>query len=492
MKRKLSLVLALLTLFTSLSFVSCGDKDTDTTAPTSGVASENDLAPEYTPELSDTNWGNKEFNMLTNSGFWSEEFDRETSSDDPVSTAIYERNRAIEAKYGIVINEIQSENPNDVIKNAFKSGENSYHCVALCAYQGAPLASDNIFQDLTDIENLDLEKHYWDQAAISDLSIDNKIFYATGDISVTANNGTFLMLYNKTLANTYGIEDDFVQMVNDRKWTVDYLTQLVSEYGYSDKSGDGAVGVDDVYGMGIQIEAYLGFYFGCGGKIVTKDDADMPSLSLSTKNNINIIDKINKLTKNGDNVIDAHEWLNADGTVPGDQFASVKAFIEGRSLFLVTNAGNMQDLRDMKDDFVVLPFPLLSENQSTYYSYVYHGANLISIPVMNKDDAAFTGFVLEALAAESYQRVTPAYYEKTLKSKYQRDERSYDMLDIVFRNRIWDLGYVCGFSGIDNSLITQIKAGSGSFASFYNRNHKKVTKAINEYIEAYEKSDNSK
>ncbi len=488
MKKTLSIILAALSVFTSLTFVSCKN-DSDGANTAGSVDTGESGSDEYTSELTPTDWGGKEFVMLTNSGFWKEDFDRESTSEDPVSSAIYDRNRAVENRYNFKIKEVKSDTPNKSISDAFLAGTDEWNCVALCAYQGAPLASTNVFCDLYEIENLNLEKHYWDQNAINDLSIDQKIFYATGDISVTANDGTFLMLYNKNLAAKYGIEDDFVQMVKDKTWTIDYLNKMVKEYGYKD-NGDSAVDVEDTYGMGIQLEAYLGFFFGCGSHIVRKDDADLPELILHSQSNMNVIDKIYSLTKSGDDVIDAHDWLTAAGTVEGDEFASVRAFSEGRSLFLVTNAENMDALREMDDDFVVLPFPLLSTSQSSYYSYVYHGANLISIPVKSKD-YDFTGFVLEALAAESYKTLTPAYYDKTLKGKYQRDERSYEMLDIVYRNRVWDLGYVCAFGGIDNSLITQIKAGSSTFSSFYKKNEKKVTKAINEYIEAYNKSDSN-
>ncbi len=490
MKKTLSIILAALTVFSCFAFTSCKDDAKETLATTTTDPTVDTTPPEYLPDLSATDWGGKTFNMLTHSGFWGEQMDREATSEDPVTTAIYDRNRAIEARYNITINEVRNENANTVISDAFKSGIDDYHCVVMPAHLAGPLSSTGVFYDLAEIENLNLEKHYWDQTAKEDMAVDGKIFYATGDLCVSANMATFLMLYNKNLANKYGIEDDYVQMVRDGKWTMDYFIQQVAQYGYAEKDGDGVPSLKDSYGLAVQDEAITAFYFGMGGTIVDRDDANMPRIRLNNQYNKNIIESVYKLVKDGNHTINTHDWVAETGSATQD-FASVKAFIEGRSLFFSSNASNMEVFRDMEDDFIVLPFPKNSEKQKNYKSFVYNGANMVSIPVTNKkeEETAFTGFVLEALAAESYKTVTPAYYEKTLKGKYQRDERSFEMLDVVFRNRVWDMGYICNFGDIAHALPDQIKVGSGTFSSFCRTNERKLMSAINDYVSAYEKAD---
>ena len=41
------------------------------------------------------------------------------------------------------------------------------------------------------------------------------------------------------------------------------------------------------------------------------------------------------------------------------------------------------------------------------------------------------GAVLEAMNAESYRRVTPAWYESALKLKYSRDDITSQMVDLI-------------------------------------------------------------
>ena len=47
---------------------------------------------------------------------------------------------------------------------------------------------------------------------------------------------------------------------------------------------------------------------------------------------------------------------------------------------------------------------------------------------------------MELMACESMKTVIPVYYDTVLKNKYARDERSIEMLDLIYENRICDLG----------------------------------------------------
>lgn len=493
---KKSLILLLCAIFVFSAFTACvKDQNTDTD-PADVTTNAADTEPEDTvdenyimdPDIiaKADQFKGETLTILANSGFWpADDLYREEDSEDPVDSAIYNRNATVESKYGIKIKVEEDATVATTLKNAFMAGNDDYDVAAFCAFEACPLASENIFQDLTSIENLDLKKYYWDQGLYSGLSIDNKLFYITGDISTKANAGTFIMIYNKKLAEQYDLENLY-DVVREKRWTLDYLNDIIKEHGYID-NGDNKLGVDDTFGMGIQVEAYLAFYFGAGGRMVEKDGDDMPSLALNTEKNISIIDKIYDLTRLDKKTIDSHEWLNVPPFSDGEGFASTKAFMENRCLFYLTNASNIAGLREMDADFGILPNPKYDDKQQEYYSYVYFGAALFVIPVMNKR-TAFTGFALEALCAESYKTVTPAYYEQTLKGKYQRDADSFEMIDIAFRNRLWDLGYYARWGNIDSTFIDQIKAGSKTFSNYYKRVNKLVTRAIKTYIDAYKKT----
>ncbi|MBR6921904.1 MAG: hypothetical protein IKH51_06890 [Clostridia bacterium] len=420
--------------------------------------------------------------ILANAGFWpADDIYREEDSDDPVSSAIFTRNNRLEETYGYKINVINDANANVTIQNAFKSGIKDYDVAVYCASEACPAAATNIFMDLTTVPTLDLGKHYWDQGLFDGLSIDGKLFYITGDISTKANQGTFLCMFNKKVAADHDIANLY-DMVRNGTWTIDAMYSICKEIGYSD-DGNSKVGVEDFYPIALQYEIYLALYYGQGGHIARKDSDNLPMLDLNTEKNMSVIDNIYKMTCTDNLAIDAHDHLdfaNANGI-----FASTAAFKDDRALFYFTNAGNIPGLRDMNSDFGVLPNPKYDENQRDYASYVYHGVALYMIPVMASSRSEFIGFALETMAYESHKTLTPAYYDVTLLSKSQRDADSYEMMDIAFRNRVWDLGYFAKWGGIDDRLTTQIKKGTKSFAGFCKSAEKSAQKALDKYINAY-------
>ena len=57
----------------------------------------------------------------------------------------------------------------------------------------------------------------------------------------------------------------------------------------------------------------------------------------------------------------------------------------------------------------------------------------------------------------SEQIITPAYYDKTLNGTYVRDEESKDMLDIIFNNRIFDVGHLYKVSNLQETITNLLR-----------------------------------
>ena len=117
-----------------------------------------------------------------------------------------------------------------------------------------------------------------------------------------------------------------------------------------------------------------------------------------------------------------------------------KAFTDGRAMFIDMNIGDTMNLRDMKDDFGIIPWPKFDETVDKYYTNVDAGCNLVVVPVTVKNPECVS-VVLEALAYHSYKTVLPTYYEVVLQTKYTRDEESSAMLDLIREGRVYDIGY---------------------------------------------------
>ncbi|MBR5680167.1 MAG: hypothetical protein IKX19_05885, partial [Clostridia bacterium] len=74
--------------------------------------------------------------------------------------------------------------------------------------------------------------------------------------------------------------------------------------------------------------------------------------------------------------------------------------------------------------------PKLDEEQE-YYRNLVGDCNLFTVIPVTTPRAEMAGAVLEALNAQTYRTVTPAWYEVTLKCKYSRDLLSSDIIDLI-------------------------------------------------------------
>lgn len=90
----------------------------------------------------------------------------------------------------------------------------------------------------------------------------------------------------------------------------------------------------------------------------------------------------------------------------------------------------------------------------------------MSIPV-TASDTSRTGLLMEAFAAKSMELVTPAFYNVTLTGKTVRDEDSKEMLDIIYANKIYDIGYFFQWGNLTNLVMNAYNAKDINISSIY-------------------------
>ena len=76
------------------------------------------------------------------------------------------------------------------------------------------------------------------------------------------------------------------------------------------------------------------------------------------------------------------------------------------------------------------------------------------------------GILVEALGHGS-NGVIEGFYEKNLQGKSIRDEESYETLDIIFADKVFDLGFYYNIGKYRGTMSTKFKTGDVTFASFY-------------------------
>ena len=144
-------------------------------------------------------------------------------------------------------------------------------------------------------------------------------------------------------------------------------------------------------------------------------------------------------------------------------------FENGQGLLMTSWLGNAATLRDMDADFGIIPYPKWDAKQENYATYYLDRASSMVIPVTA--DLDFVGVIVEALAAESYKKVIPAFYDVTLKGKSARDTESQEMIDLIRENILFDFAniYANGFVSDNPGHILRTLVGNNDtgFASYY-------------------------
>ena len=96
--------------------------------------------------------------------------------------------------------------------------------------------------------------------------------------------------------------------------------------------------------------------------------------------------------------------------------------------------------------------------------------------------------ILEAINAESYKSVVPAYYETALKEKYTRDEgETAEMLDFITERVYFDFGMVnrASLGGVKSFLGKNLHAGAENITSAWESSRQSYELLLEKLIETY-------
>ena len=146
----------------------------------------------------------------------------------------------------------------------------------------------------------------------------------------------------------------------------------------------------------------------------------------------------------------------------------------------------MVSFRDAEIDIGMIPYPMWDENQDGYHTHVDAWNGMLCIP-KTADNLERTGIIIEAMAAETYKYVIPAYYDVTLGTKLARDAETVEMMDIIFDGVVYDFGYIFdNWNGCTWTPCFMLREGKTDVASYWNSIEKKVTSHYEKLYKAVE------
>jgi len=500
MKNKLRFISAVLVLLMLLPLVFACGKNTDKTSgndqnPAQEQADDSEQAAEeekILPDLPDADYNGHVFNILTFGVASSYEWEQvdltatDENSGDTINDAVYKRNKAVEEKYNIKLNEIHLYDSafGTSLKKEIQAGTNEYDLISPRVIDSSGYMTSGYFMNLFNIEYLDLTKPWYDQQGVREMSIDHKLFIVLSDALLSDDNATCITIFNKQIVKDNGLEDPYV-LVKEGKWTVDKLYEMAKATA-KDLNGDGKMTPDaDQYGYTCWGDAMITYLHSGGQRLVSKDDNDLPVLAFNTPQTYQIMEKVMDLLYDED-VTGNVQKPAFSGIDFGDLFSSNRVAFGWCRLMMIPR------LRAMETDFGILPIPKIYESADTvYYSTVnVHTSCALSIPVTaTVGDLDRTAIIMEALAAESKYTLVPAYYDIALKTKHSRDNESSEMLDIILSNKVLDIGDVYNFAEFGIEFYRRAIANDRNLTSFYDKYESKVNKELGKLISKIEALD---
>ena len=495
--KKITIISTFIFIIILSTFISCAEKnepaqsDINNTETPYILQDTTENTPEENqkilPALPETDFDGAIINFLVRSEnyhwYWcSREIYAEQETGEPLNDAVYRRNRTVEDKYNFEIKEYRSDNPFNDAQKAVKADDGTYDVFMLGLNEEGTMAQNGYLIDLYSVPHISLDKPWWDQRAVNQLNIGGKLYYALGDINTQDNDSVFVAFFNKQLIADYMLEDPY-PIVRDGKWTLDKFNQMIIEIS-RDLNGDGIMGIEDLYGqLGEEFGAYM-LFAGAGGKVAANNSENYPELVINNERTSAIIDKMLVSMGNRDLTLLANDYSGKYGN-PWDDLTR-PMFKNNQGLFYMIGMGTGNLMRDMEIDFGVLPMPKFDEAQTEYYCPVgTYNATAACIPVTN-DRLEFTGFALEAIAAESMYTVTEAYYDINFMNKNLRDEESIEMLKIILSSCSYDLGYMFNFGGMTDIFAIMARKNVNTFASDYEKKADKAQKDIEKLIERFD------
>ena len=396
----------------------------------------------------------------------------EEENGELINDAIYQRNLAAMQKYNFEISEINYEDdPITEVNKSIMAGDDVCD-IALITLSNVSNTMTGNFMNVLDLPYVEVQKPYWDQNLLRDLTIQNCLYMLNGDILVTDNDSMMMTMYNRPLADDYGIENLY-EAVNEGRWTYDLMYDCMKMVT-ADLDGDGVHDLDDRYGLLYVDNSAAEPYFASADIRLYKLEDGLPVYTADDERAYTLFEVINRILSDKSMAIDWGE--NAiDPVTIANMIQNKQVLFQNMVLSFVR-----RNYRDIENDFGLLPLPKLEETQMNYYTMVNLATPYIFVPItVSQPDK--TGFILEALASVSND-ITSTYYEACMASKYTRDEESYEMIELASENIIYDTGFIFNWGNLGTSIRISIKQSGGSYASLLASLESMSNTAMNNFI----------
>lgn len=326
--------------------------------------------------------------------------------------------------------EVEYVAPNAIFENAqpaIMSGDKYADLVGTTMWAYGPLLSGGLVADLSDIETLDLSQDYFNHEVSDMLTFGDSTYAFAADFAAHLYSEVGVY-YNSRIWEELELPDPY-QLVRDGEWTCDKLLEYANK-SLADRDGDGVVSSDsDRWGVcGGNGDMLCAMYAGMDGNIYTADENGNVKLDCLEAESLEKIRFLYQFTQES-NVLYKR----------GNE-GYMELFTQGNSLFMVRIITNREELKNMEDDFGLLPLPKWNAQQEDYQTYVAHNAKIYSIPKTNKNTRE-AGIIISALARR-YQAYMDVAENEMIDIMFRFDEDEEMLNDYILNNTRYEMADV--------------------------------------------------
>jgi len=441
MRKVLVLFMVFLLLLTVFS--GCKEKTIENAITTSDTTSSNSATTEslYDDEgyLKDnipeaTNFNNEVVNVLS----WKialQEFYTEGESGDLVNNALYYRLRNVESRLNVSFNITYADgnfknasNFISKVEQADKLGADGYDIIASYSGVAALGAMRGFYLDLAEQDYPDFSMPWWPDDLVNSISINDKLYFASGDISTHLIYGLFAVYVNNDLLEQINATYDPYELALSGGWTIEKMMEISKDI-YIDNNLNDTTDNYDTYGFifcnSVSIDPLLQ---GSGINIVTKND-DGELIIDPTLNSEKSVDLISKMC----------QYVSSSrGVYINSEYCAI--FPDGNALFMMAPISvSPEYLTNCACKYGVVPIPKYDDEQESYITTMNHNFSMFSI-ARNTNNPEMSATVIEALASEGYRTVSPVIFETAFQVRYSENETISQMYDLIRDGLKFDIG----------------------------------------------------
>ena len=481
--RILSLLLACLAL---LSLVACSVtpettlNTTDAEQTTAVDIEEGDEVP--FPDVDKQDYKGEDFLIISinNAGTWMygdpDTYGKGSGNDQVINDVLYEMNTLVEDHLGIEIKYEYVQHVTggkvifDKVNPTVLSGDDVYQVCILPAYRNvAAFVTENCCLDFYELDDVDLDKPYWNREVIESLEISDHAYIAAGDI---CRYQAWPIYANKDMLEMVGRSVPY-DKVRNGTWTFEEFVALTTEL-YAD-NGDGKINNKDVFGFAALWDVGANcFTQAVDVQIVTRDEDGAFEMTMYNDRFVDFYGKLLNWSK------DEGVWLwKYNDRNKEDVFVN---FLDKTAYFTQDSLGTQY----LEAEFSVgiLPLPKYDVTQAEY-AHCNWGDNLC-VPVTVKN-TAMVGQALELMAYYSRTMVMPKYYDDVLQLRVSDAPDDREMVELIFDTMVFDPGiaYCDGDSSLFNLVYLPtncVLQEMESISSYYTRNEKAASRFLGQKI----------